>query len=152
MSSEILQHQGCREGFKRVPTKRVIRPQGILHVARRASIHRKRHEPEGGGVGLKQASVSGVRLSLVILAPQRRGARRIDNTVRLVVRGSFENLGIGPSLSRAAKGEAWLEPTDIQRRAIPAVLNGADVWAEAPTGSGNALPLTPGRLIFPGGM
>ena len=39
-------------------------------------------------------------------------------------------------LSNIEKGSDWLEPTPIQMQAIPVLLNGRDVIATAPTGSG----------------
>ena len=58
---------------------------------------------------------------------------------------TFSDTGLSQPLSLAAADQAWLTPTPIQREAIPAILRGADVWAEAPTGSGKtaafALPL-----------
>ena len=59
--------------------------------------------------------------------------------------GAFHGLGLDATLVRAAMDQGWHMPTDIQERAIPAILEGRDVWAEAETGSGKtaafALPL-----------
>ena len=58
---------------------------------------------------------------------------------------SFAGLGLSPFLARAAASKAWTAPTSIQQQAIPLLLDGENVWAEAPTGSGKtaafALPL-----------
>eukprot|EP00966_Prymnesium_polylepis_P327255 7383135-Prymnesium_polylepis.1 len=58
---------------------------------------------------------------------------------------TFGRLGLSPTLQQAAAQQAWRTPTHIQQRAIPAILGGSSVWAEAPTGSGKtaafALPL-----------
>ena len=58
---------------------------------------------------------------------------------------SFAGLGLSLFLARAAASKAWTAPTSIQRQAIPLLLDGENVWAEAPTGSGKtaafALPL-----------
>jgi ATP-dependent RNA helicase RhlE len=49
---------------------------------------------------------------------------------------SFSNLGLAPELLRAVADNAYTEPTPIQLRAIPAVLEGRDVLAGAQTGTG----------------
>jgi len=49
---------------------------------------------------------------------------------------SFSNLGLAPELLRAVAENAYTEPTPIQTRAIPAVLDGRDVLAGAQTGTG----------------
>ena len=58
---------------------------------------------------------------------------------------SFTDLGLRPHLAAAATEQRWVTPTPIQRAAIPAILRGDNVWAEAPTGSGKtasfAMPL-----------
>lgn len=47
------------------------------------------------------------------------------------------DLGLSAEVLRGAMDvKAWEEATDVQREAIPAMLRGEDVWAEAPTGSG----------------
>ena len=71
---------------------------------------------------------------------------------------SFEDLNLIDSLQTSIKLQGWLEPTPIQKLAIPTILNEfsdnstkqslrkcSGIWAEAPTGSGKtgafALPL-----------
>jgi len=58
---------------------------------------------------------------------------------------TFSSLGLSADLLRAITERHYPEPTPIQRAAIPAILEGRDVWACAPTGSGKtaafALPL-----------
>jgi ATP-dependent RNA helicase RhlE len=49
---------------------------------------------------------------------------------------SFSDLGLAPELLRAVADKAYTEPTPIQARAIPAVLEGRDVLAGAQTGTG----------------
>ncbi|HEY4341351.1 MAG TPA: DEAD/DEAH box helicase [Steroidobacteraceae bacterium] len=49
---------------------------------------------------------------------------------------SFSDLGLAPELLRAVSENAYTEPTPIQTRAIPAVLEGRDVLAGAQTGTG----------------
>ena len=49
---------------------------------------------------------------------------------------SFSDLGLAPELLRAVSENAYTEPTPIQVRAIPAVLEGRDVLAGAQTGTG----------------
>jgi len=49
---------------------------------------------------------------------------------------SFSDLGLAPELLRAVAENAYTEPTPIQARAIPAVLEGRDVLAGAQTGTG----------------
>ncbi|MEG1203165.1 MAG: DEAD/DEAH box helicase, partial [Comamonas sp.] len=45
-------------------------------------------------------------------------------------------LGLAPSLAHAAQSRGLIAPTAIQQQAIPAVLDGRDLLACAPTGSG----------------
>lgn len=58
---------------------------------------------------------------------------------------SFSGLGLSPHLLRAVAERSYSAPTPIQVAAIPAVLAGRDVWAQAQTGSGKtgafALPI-----------
>jgi superfamily II DNA/RNA helicase len=58
---------------------------------------------------------------------------------------SFSSLGLAPSLLNAITEIGYLEPTAVQRAAIPAILRGEDVLGAAQTGSGKtaafALPL-----------
>ncbi len=49
---------------------------------------------------------------------------------------SFSDLGLAPELLRAVSEKAYTEPTPIQARTIPAVLEGRDVLAGAQTGTG----------------
>src|SRR5271154_6885887 len=49
---------------------------------------------------------------------------------------SFSDLGLAPELLRAVSENAYTEPTPVQIRAIPAVLEGRDVLAGAQTGTG----------------
>jgi ATP-dependent RNA helicase RhlE len=62
----------------------------------------------------------------------------------------FSSLGLSPHLIRALEQINYAAPTAIQTAAIPAILEGRDVWACAHTGSGKtaafALPLLQQRL------
>ena len=49
---------------------------------------------------------------------------------------SFADLGLKPELLRAVDEKGYSSPTPIQAKAIPAVLDGADVLAGAQTGTG----------------
>jgi ATP-dependent RNA helicase RhlE len=49
---------------------------------------------------------------------------------------SFSSLGLAPELLRAVTDEGYLEPTPVQRQAIPVVLAGRDLLASAQTGTG----------------
>ena len=48
----------------------------------------------------------------------------------------FEELKLDSRLLDAVQKSGFTEPTDIQRRAIPVVLSGADLMASAQTGTG----------------
>ncbi len=58
---------------------------------------------------------------------------------------SFSSLGLSTELLRATSEENYHEPTPIQRKVIPAILQGKDLMAAAQTGTGKtagfALPL-----------
>ena len=49
---------------------------------------------------------------------------------------SFHDLGLSPALCEAVKNKKWQEPSAVQQKAIPSVLEGRDVMAIAQTGSG----------------
>ena len=49
---------------------------------------------------------------------------------------SFENLKLDPKLLSAIAACHYKEPTEIQRQAIPAALEGRDLMASAQTGTG----------------
>src|ERR1700678_17786 len=63
---------------------------------------------------------------------------------------TFSSLGLSADLLRAISERNYPAPTPIQQAAIPAILEGRDVWACAQTGSGKtaafALPLLQQRL------
>ncbi|HET7664241.1 MAG TPA: DEAD/DEAH box helicase [Rhodanobacteraceae bacterium] len=67
---------------------------------------------------------------------------------------SFQNLGLSPVLLRALETQGYTAATPIQAEAIPLVLQGRDVMACAPTGTGKtaafALPLL--ERLFPQGQ
>ncbi len=66
---------------------------------------------------------------------------------------NFDELGLIPALQRAVDDMGLAVPTPIQAEAIPAVLQGADLWATAPTGSGKTLafvlPLVQRHVLAP---
>jgi ATP-dependent RNA helicase DeaD len=54
----------------------------------------------------------------------------------------FAELGLGPELTATLGELGYEEPTPIQREAIPSLLEGRDVLAEAPTGTGKTAAFT----------
>ncbi len=54
----------------------------------------------------------------------------------------FEDLGLSADLLRTVEDEGYLEPTPVQERAIPIVLEGRDVLAAAQTGTGKTAAFT----------
>lgn len=60
----------------------------------------------------------------------------------------FNDLPVSPEIRRALEGMHFVEATPIQAKAIPALLQGADITAEAPTGTGKTgafgIPLVEG--------
>jgi ATP-dependent RNA helicase RhlE len=64
---------------------------------------------------------------------------------------TFSSLGLSPDLLRAISERNYPAPTPVQQAAIPAILEGRDVWACAQTGSGKtaafAWPLLQRTLI-----
>jgi ATP-dependent RNA helicase DeaD len=68
---------------------------------------------------------------------------------------TFETLGLGPALLETLAALGYEEPTPVQVEAIPPLLAGRDLLAEAPTGTGKtaafALPILQ-RLAAAGGL
>jgi ATP-dependent RNA helicase RhlE len=55
---------------------------------------------------------------------------------------SFDSLGLAPALLRAVQEQGYTQPTPIQSRVIPVVLEGRDVMAGAQTGTGKTAGFT----------
>lgn len=55
---------------------------------------------------------------------------------------TFHNLGLSTDLLRAVAEQGYTEPTPIQQQAIPAVLQGHDIFASAQTGTGKTAGFT----------
>jgi ATP-dependent RNA helicase RhlE len=55
---------------------------------------------------------------------------------------SFQNLGLNADLLRGAAELGFVEPTRIQSEAIPLIMTGRDIQAQAQTGSGKTLAYT----------
>jgi ATP-dependent RNA helicase RhlE len=55
---------------------------------------------------------------------------------------SFDNFGLSTEILRAVAGEGYTEPTPVQRRAIPAIMEGRDVMVGAQTGTGKTAGFT----------
>jgi ATP-dependent RNA helicase RhlE len=55
---------------------------------------------------------------------------------------SFDTLGLSPALLRAVQEQGYTQPTPIQGRVIPVVLEGRDVMAGAQTGTGKTAGFT----------
>jgi ATP-dependent RNA helicase RhlE len=55
---------------------------------------------------------------------------------------SFDTLGLSAELLRAVSDQGYTEPTPIQRKAIPVILQGKDVMAGAQTGTGKTAGFT----------
>ena len=66
---------------------------------------------------------------------------------------SFASLGLSEALVRAVEAAGYTQPTPVQQRAIPAVLQGRDLMVAAQTGTGKtggfALPIL--EKLFPNG-
>jgi len=55
---------------------------------------------------------------------------------------TFDNLGLSTDLLRAVAEQGYTQPTPIQQQAIPAILEGQDVFASAQTGTGKTAGFT----------
>ena len=54
----------------------------------------------------------------------------------------FTDLGLAPSLLKAIEEKGYTEPSPIQEKAIPQILQGKDVLASAQTGTGKTAGFT----------
>ena len=54
----------------------------------------------------------------------------------------FDELGLSAQMLRTVTEEGYAEPTPVQERAIPLVLEGKDVLAAAQTGTGKTAAFT----------
>ena len=54
----------------------------------------------------------------------------------------FDELGLSAQMLRTVTEEGYTEPTPVQERAIPLVLEGRDVLAAAQTGTGKTAAFT----------
>ena len=55
---------------------------------------------------------------------------------------SFDNLGLSADLLRAIREQGYTQPTPVQERAIPVILEGRDILAGAQTGTGKTAGFT----------
>jgi ATP-dependent RNA helicase RhlE len=55
---------------------------------------------------------------------------------------TFRNLGLVSDLLRAVTEQGYIQPTPIQQQAIPAILQGQDIFASAQTGTGKTASFT----------
>jgi ATP-dependent RNA helicase RhlE len=55
---------------------------------------------------------------------------------------TFDTLGLSADLLRTVAEEGYTEPTPVQERAIPLVLQGKDILAAAQTGTGKTAAFT----------
>jgi len=55
---------------------------------------------------------------------------------------SFSDLGLAPELLRAIADQGYTDPTPVQAKAIPPILQGQDVMAAAQTGTGKTAGFT----------
>jgi ATP-dependent RNA helicase RhlE len=61
----------------------------------------------------------------------------------------FSSTGLRPELLNAMAGKGYTQPTPVQVEAIPAVLQGRDVLACAPTGFGQNRGVCPALAAKP---
>jgi ATP-dependent RNA helicase RhlE len=66
----------------------------------------------------------------------------MDRAIAELYYMSFDSLGLSPSLLRAVAEQGYTQPTPIQGRVIPVVLEGRDVMAGAQTGTGKTAGFT----------
>lgn len=65
---------------------------------------------------------------------------KVNNERKVVnMKSNFSNLGVGSNLESILKQNGIIEPTPVQEQAIPALLEGKDVIAQAQTGTGKTL-------------
>jgi ATP-dependent RNA helicase RhlE len=60
----------------------------------------------------------------------------------VVIANSFKDLGVSAELCRAVADRGYTQPTPIQAQAIPAILEGRDVFGGAQTGTGKTASFT----------
>ena len=66
----------------------------------------------------------------------------MDKAIAELYQMSFDSLGLAPALLRAVQEQGYTQPTPIQGRVIPVVLEGRDVMAGAQTGTGKTAGFT----------
>ena len=60
----------------------------------------------------------------------------LSDTIIEVISLSFDQLNLQPNLLKSISELDFTEPSDIQKQAIPIILEGKDIMASAPTGTG----------------
>ncbi|MEO6940061.1 MAG: DEAD/DEAH box helicase [Candidatus Kapaibacterium sp.] len=77
----------------------------------------------------------------------------LDMLEPIVIAKSFYDLGLVPDICKRAEAVGYLTPTEIQREAIPLILEGADLIGIAQTGTGKTaafmLPLLDALICSP---
>ena len=74
------------------------------------------------------AAIAGTDLNLTALPSWRRRSLKVM---------TFSDLGLAPELLRAIADQGYTDPTPVQAKAIPPILQGQDVMAAAQTGVGS---------------
>ncbi len=59
---------------------------------------------------------------------------------------SFKKLGLSDKLLKSIEESKFVEPTEIQEKSIPSVIEGKDVIAQSATGSGKTLAFGAGII------
>lgn len=86
--------------------------------------------PDGNGSGSEDEDIITQHQAVLNRKTSKAKGRAVKNV------GSFQALGLNPSLLRAIARKGFTIPTPIQRKTLPLLLNGKDVVGMARTGSG----------------
>lgn len=83
----------------------------------------------------KEHSIKRKKIMNTLTTPQEITSSTLSDDIPVIAEG-FSELGLSDNLLKALSDMNFVDPSSIQKEAIPQVLSGNDIIAKAPTGSG----------------